>query len=62
MPIRRANGGAVAAARVDEARADDEIGVAGSDRGEELLELGGVVLPVAVEPHGDLVAPRRART
>ena len=56
IPIRRASGGRYVAVAVDEARARDDVGLAALDRAEQLLELGRVVLAVAVEPHGRLVA------
>ena len=54
--------GPVGAAGVDEAGADHQVGLAALERREQLAELGGVVLPVAVEPDRGVVALVRART
>ena len=45
------------AARGQEARADREVGLARGDRRDDRAELSRVVLAVAVEPHGEVVAP-----
>ena len=50
------------APRVDEARPDHEVRLAPIDRREELPDLGGVVLAVAVEAHRDVVSLVDART
>ena len=54
--MRRANGGLYVPSGIDEARADHEVCRTGSDRSEQLPELGRVVLAVAVEPDRNLVS------
>ena len=56
IPIRRANGRPVRAAGVDEPRADDEVGLAALERGEQRPELARIVLPVAVEADRGVVS------
>ena len=48
------------AAVADEARADDDVGLAREHRRDQARELRGIVLAVAVEPDGELVAPSHA--
>ena len=57
--MRRANGGRYVPPGSTK-RADDQVGAANLERREQLAELGGVVLAVAVEPDGDAVPPSRA--
>ena len=47
----------IAGVAVREARARDDVRLAGLERREQLRQLGRIVLPVAVEPHRDVVAP-----
>src|SRR5207302_9432769 len=55
-PDSARRGGTVCSLRPGEARPDDEVGRPGEERLEDLRQLRRVVLPVAVDLGGDVVA------
>ena len=62
IPIRRAERRPVRPAPLDEPRPRDDVRLAAPDRLEQLRQLGGIVLPVAVERAPPSGSRARART